>query len=136
MFRHEFASKELTQMQRRWYREILRRRIFIILLLLLQIIFLAYVLRGDNHVINVLSTIIRVIGIFLALKVIYEPGNGSLKTGWILLLLIFPVAGTLLYLLVHFQSSTRRFQQGAYYEDAIHHFVLRWTHTLPGYFRT
>lgn len=98
-------------MQRRWYREILRRRIFIILLLLLQIIFLAYVLRGDNHVINVLSTIIRIIGIFLALKVIYEPGNGSLKTGWILLLLIFPVAGTLLYLLVHFQSSTRRFQQ-------------------------
>ena len=68
-------------MQRRWYREILRRRIFIILLLLRQIVFLAYVLRGDNHVINVLSTIIRVIGIFLALKVIYEPGNGSLKTG-------------------------------------------------------
>lgn len=98
-------------MHRRWYREILRRRIFIILLLLLQIVFLAYVLRGENHTITILSTIIQITGIFLALKVIYEPGNGSLKTGWILLLLIFPVAGTLLYLLVHFQSSTRRFQQ-------------------------
>lgn len=98
-------------MNRRWYREIIRRRLFVILLLLLQIFFLGYVLRSSNHTIKVLSTIIQIIGVFLALKVIYEPGNGSLKTGWILLLLIFPVAGTLLYLLVHFQSSTRRFQQ-------------------------
>lgn len=97
-------------MHRRWYREILRRRIFIIALLILQIVFLAYVLRGENHTIAVLSTIIQITGIFLALKVVYDPGNGSLKTGWILLLLVFPVAGTLLYLLVHFQSSTRRLQ--------------------------
>lgn len=98
-------------MNRRWYREIIRRRLFVILLLLLQIFFLGYALRSNNHTIKVLSTIIQIIGVFLALKVIYEPGNGSLKTGWILLLLVFPVAGTLLYLLIHFQSSTRRFQQ-------------------------
>lgn len=107
---HKNTFRESVNMNRRWYREILRRRLFIILLLLIQIAFLVFVLLSDNRAVSVISTAIKIAGIFLALKVIYEPGNGSMKTGWILLLLILPVAGAFLYLLVHFQSSTRRFR--------------------------
>lgn len=93
-------------MKRSWYREIIRRRIFIILLLMLQVALIAFVLN-DSPVAKYLSDIFHVIGIYLAVYVIYKPDHTNSTTGWVFLLLLFPVAGALLYLLFHFQASTK-----------------------------
>jgi len=94
-------------MKRAWYREIIRRRVFVILLLLLQVAFIVFVFKSDRPIAGYLSSILHAIGIYLAVYVIYNPDHTNSTTGWVFLLLLFPVAGALLYLLFHFQASTK-----------------------------
>lgn len=93
---------------RPWYREIIRRRAFVVLLLLLQLAFLIFVLESDSLPVRILNASLRAIGICLSVYVIYKPEQTSSAACWIFLLLLFPVAGTLLYLLVHVQASSKR----------------------------
>lgn len=98
-------------MRRSWFRELLRRRIAVILLLILQALFIVYVVRSDTLAAEVLRDLLRLLSVVIVLHVISHKDKGANKVAWVFLALLFPLFGGAFYFLYHFQSSTRRFTQ-------------------------
>lgn len=94
-------------MRKKWFRQILRRRIFVILMLLVQGVVLYALIRDTSQREKWVSTALRLISLLVALRVISSRDKPSYKLLWVALILSVPVFGGLLYLLVTFQSSTR-----------------------------
>ncbi|MGN0203938.1 MAG: cardiolipin synthase, partial [Coprococcus sp.] len=98
-------------MRHSWFHALLRRRLAVIVLLILQILALVFIFNNESFVSELLRTVFRIISGFLVLYIISRKDKGANKTAWIILILLFPLFGGLLYLLYHFQSSTRRFEK-------------------------
>lgn len=98
------------QRTKKWFRDLFRRRMFVMFLLLLQLLFIIYVaVSGSNsHVIN---TLLVTISIIAALHVVAKKDKGAYKLTWVFLLLLFPLFGGLFYLLFQYQSSTKKFSK-------------------------
>lgn len=95
-------------MKRSWFRVLLRRRLFVIFLLLLQVAFIIFVFK-ESYISGILQAVVSAISVLLALYVISKKDKGANKVAWVFLLLLFPVFGSLFYLLYYFQASTRKF---------------------------
>lgn len=106
-------------MKNRWFRKILGRRILVILLLVIQVTVLAFVLTDRSNAVRWISLGFRAAGIYIAVYIIYKPENASSKTAWVFLLLMFPIVGTVLYIIVHFQASTNRIAKNIDKLDAL-----------------
>ena len=74
-------------MKRSWFRALLLRRV------------------------QVLRSVVHIISGFLVLYIISKKDKGANKVIWIFLILLFPLFGSLLYILYNFQASTRKFEQ-------------------------
>lgn len=98
-------------MRRAWYRELLRRRIFVTALLVLQALFIYYVVSSDGPAAEFLRVLLRVLSAAIVLYVISHRGKSASKTAWVFLILLFPLFGGAFYLLYHFQSSTKWFRK-------------------------
>lgn len=94
-----------------WYRAMLRRRLQVIILLLLQIAFLTCIFLSENEISELLDIIIHVLACLIAIYVISKKDKGANKATWIFLLLLFPVFGCLMYMFYNFQASTRGFRK-------------------------
>lgn len=91
---------------------LLKRRFFVILLLLIQVAILVFILSSSSSglsffIIQTLA-VITVIVIYASDKVKIQM---DYKTLWIIIILLFPFFGLTLYLMVHFQSSTKIFKR-------------------------
>ena len=93
----------------KWFRQIFHRRIQIILMLLIQIVFFYYIVLSGSQASQYLTWLLTAISLFSALYIISKKEKGAYKLTWVFLLLQFPLFGGLLYLLFNFQSSTKRF---------------------------
>lgn len=96
-------------MKKRWLKELFRQRVLVAALILLQLTLLTLVAASSIHYFRYLSMMLRVLSLFVVLNIIKRNGKSSYKLSWIILILLFPVFGGLFYLLVRFQSSTKRF---------------------------
>ncbi|MGM9588863.1 MAG: cardiolipin synthase [Faecousia sp.] len=96
-------------MKRKWFRALFRRRVLIILLLVLQFVCFGYLIASGSQVSTALDHILRVISVMTVLHVVSMKDKGGYKTAWVVLILVFPLFGGLLYLMFNFQSSTRHF---------------------------
>ena len=94
-------------MRKRWFRQLLRRRVFVILLLVLQGLVLIGLISNASSIARWINTAFRLLSILVGLRVVSSRDKPTYKLLWIVLILVFPVFGGLLYLLVTFQSSTR-----------------------------
>ena len=94
-------------MRKKWFRQILWRRIFVILLLLLQGVVLIRLIGNTSRLTQGIGMCLTLISILVALRVISSRDKPTYKLLWVVLILIVPVFGGLLYLLVTLQSSTR-----------------------------
>lgn len=98
-------------MKRAWFRELLRRRIAVILLLVLQALFIAYAVSSNSPMAEAVRIPLRVLSVVIVLYVISHKDKSANKVAWVFLTLMFPVFGGAFYLLYHFQSSTKQFRQ-------------------------
>lgn len=98
-------------MRRSWFRELLSRRIAVILLLILQALFIVYAVHSDALAAELLRDLLRILGAVIVLHVISHKDKGANKVVWGFLTLLFPLFGGVFYVMYHFQSSTRRFSQ-------------------------
>lgn len=95
-------------MKRTWFRELLRRRIVVILLLVLQALFIAYVVSSDSRMAEGVRILLRVLSVVIVLHVIAHKDKGANKVAWVFLTLLFPCSAE------HFTSSiTSNPQQSA-----------------------
>ena len=96
---------------KRWISGLSRRRIYVMLLLLLQIIFIIYVaVSGSKHSI-IINNILITISVVVSLHIVAKRDKGAYKLTWVFLILLFPLFGGLFYLLFKLQSSTRKFSK-------------------------
>ena len=86
-------------MKRTWFRELLRRRIVVILLLVLQALFIAYVVSSDSRMAEGVRILLRVLSVVIVLHVIAHKDKGANKVAWVFLTLLFPLFGGAFYLL-------------------------------------
>ncbi len=98
-------------MRNRWFRQILRRRVFIILLLVLQAVILAALITNTSQLARWVNGAFRVLSLLVVLRVVSSRDKPSYKLLWTFLCLVAPVFGGLLYLLICFQGSTRSVDQ-------------------------
>lgn len=96
-------------MRPRWFRAVFRRRVATILLLLLQVWFIAYLVIGGSRLSLRFSRLLTIVSIISVLYIVSRRDKGAYKTAWAILILALPLFGGLLYLLFNFQPSTRRF---------------------------
>lgn len=95
---------------KKWFRALFKRRVHVIVLLLLQIILIAYLIMSGSNYLGI-SIMLNAISLLVALHIVAKNDKGAYKLTWVFLILLFPLFGGLFYLLFKFQSSTKKFSK-------------------------
>lgn len=98
-------------MKQKWLLPLLRRRFFVILLLLVQLSVIIYTAVSGSIASLWVSEVLTVLSILVCLYIVSRNSTGAYKLIWIFMILLFPVFGGLLYLLFSFQGTTKRFSR-------------------------
>ncbi|GAA0351392.1 cardiolipin synthase [Alkalibacterium iburiense] len=96
---------------RKVVRIIFKRRVLLALLLIIQFLIFGYIINQSVTQSIFWETFFTLLSISVALHVIWTKGKEAYKISWILQVLIFPVYGTLFYLMFNRQTQTRQFQR-------------------------
>ncbi len=99
-------KKALSQ---KWFRQIFRRRVLVIFLLLVQLIVIAYLIFSSSKTSQIISSGFTALSVLTALYIVSKHDKGSYKLTWIFQILLFPLFGGLFYLLFTRQTSTKKF---------------------------
>lgn len=102
-------SEGELMMHQRWLRNLFRRRVLTICLLLIQAVFLVYLVISGSRLSRIFSGTLTVFSTLSVLYIVSRRDKGAYKTAWAILILSFPLFGGLFYLLFNYQSSTKRF---------------------------
>lgn len=89
------------------FKSILRARIVIALLIILQLALMIFFING-NIASRITGTSLKIISIAVSLYVISKRTKGAFKLTWVFTILIFPVFGGLLYLYFNFQTTYKK----------------------------
>ena len=100
-------------MHKRWLRTLFRRRVLTILLLLVQVWFIANLVIGGSQISRQFSRLLTIASIVAVLYIVSKRDKGAYKTAWAILILTVPPFGGLMYLLFTFQSARWRFTKDA-----------------------
>ena len=82
---------------------VVRNRLLIILILLIQIVIVAYTVLGGSPTSHLLSIVSPVLSVVLAILIFNRQDLPEYRLIWIFIVLVFPVFGGLLYLLLYSQ---------------------------------
>ncbi len=88
---------------------ILNRRLMVIVLLLLQAGFIAGLILTKST--RIVMTVLELLSLFVILYVINRRDKGAYKIAWIILMLIVPLFGGLLYIIITWQSKSGAFRK-------------------------
>ena len=86
----------------------LKRMFFSALAILLQAVFMVYMLTRLNEYAAAINTTTSVLAIILVLGLYNREQTASMTTPWIILILAFPIMGVSLYLLVGLNGAPRK----------------------------
>lgn len=98
-------------MKRRWFRKLFLRRAMVILALILQVWLLVDIVMELTRFSPVIRTLHTIASILVAVHIAARKDKGAFKTSWIVLVLVLPLFGGILYVMFNFQTSTRKFQK-------------------------
>ncbi len=93
----------------KWFRDLLRRRLFFCLLILLQLAILIFSIFVRSSTSTIISIFFRLISVIVAIHIISRRDKEAYKLTWVFFILIFPVFGGLLYLFFFCQTHSRKF---------------------------
>ncbi len=96
-------------MHKKWFRKLFFTRLIIVILILSQIIVLLNFVLSKSQSSRIFSLVLTSASIITVFYVLSRKVKSSYKITWVIIILTFPLFGGLMYLLVHFQSSTKRF---------------------------
>lgn len=91
-------------MKKRWFRELLRSRFYVALLLVLQVLFIINLVLDSSRISAGINNAMHLISLCVSIYIISKKDKGAYKLIWVFMILIFPVFGGLFYLLFNFQS--------------------------------
>jgi cardiolipin synthase len=98
-------------MQKKLSRAVFRRRVFVILTLLVQIIFIVFLLAGTGMYFHYVNWILNFLSVMVCVHVLNKYGKAAYKLTWIFLIMLFPLFGGIMYILFYLQSNPRRLKR-------------------------
>ena len=98
-------------MQKKWFRELFRRRMLVAFLILLQMGCMLYLIISGSRASQAVNWVLVAISLVVSLQIVSTRDKGAYKLTWVFLILLFPVFGGLLYLVFNFQTSTKKFSR-------------------------
>lgn len=102
----------------RWFRKLFLRRALIALSLMMQVCLLVDVILDLSRYSPVISAIHTTISLAVAVHIVSRKDKGAFKASWIVLVLLLPLFGGVLYVLFNYQTSTRKFQKDVQQAEA------------------
>ncbi len=100
--------KEPPKILKRWFRKLLRRRLFIVFFILLQCAAILYFLFAESILSEAIRWMLNGLSLLVALRIISKRTKEAYKLTWVFIILVFPVFGGLLYLLFRHQTRSKR----------------------------
>ncbi len=97
--------------RQKWFRELLRRRLFVCLLILAQLLILIYFIFSRSVASSVINFILRLTSVVVALHIISRRDKEAYKLTWVFFILIFPVFGGLTYLFFRCQTRSKKLRR-------------------------
>lgn len=82
-------------MSKKWFRVLLRRRFFVVLLLVLQLLFMIYTLASIGIASSVISQLLTFISLIVCIYIVSRNDKGAYKLTWVFMILLFPIFGGL-----------------------------------------
>ncbi len=116
-------------MKQKWLWALLKRRFYVIFLLLLQLGVIVYTAISGSVASQLVSEGLTLLSLLVCLYIVARGGTGGYKLIWIFMILLFPVFGGLLYVLFSFQSTTRTFTRNSARTEAKAKGLLRFPGT-------
>jgi cardiolipin synthase len=100
-----------TKKRQKWFRDLLRRRLFFCLLILMQLLTLIYFIVSRSAASAIMSFVLQVVSVIVALHIISRRDKEAYKLTWVFFILIFPVFGGLAYLFFRCQTRSRKYRR-------------------------
>ena len=88
-----------------WYKSLLKKRMFILLLLILEIFSFIYFLKSSSMVSDIIKNTMTLISIIVCLYIVSKRDKGAYKLSWVFLILLFPLFGGMFYLFFNLLAS-------------------------------
>ena len=102
-----------TKKKPKWFRELLKKRLFFCLLILIQMGSLGYFILSRSVASAVLNAALRLTSVVVALHIISRRDKEAYKLTWVFFILIFPVFGGLTYLFFRCQTRSKKYLRRA-----------------------
>ncbi len=97
--------------RKKWLRKLVKRRVFVALLILIQLIFIVLMISTTAQGAHWVNAILVTMSFVVTLNVISRKGKAAYKLLWVILLFTIPIFGGLFYLLIRYQASTKWFER-------------------------
>lgn len=107
----EGAIKPQTLEKKAATRNSLLRFFLVVVIVLVQTYFIVKMITVFNQEYTWFATALRLVAVFLVLKIYSQDKTASVKMPWILLIMISPVLGSLLYLVVGLSGTTLKMRR-------------------------
>ena len=98
-------------MEKKWVRVVFRRRLLIISLLLVQLVFFLFVIAGTGRYFSYVDYILNGFSVIVCIYILNKNNKSAYKLIWIFLILLFPIFGGLVYVFFHTQSSPKKLKR-------------------------
>ena len=98
----------MNNLQEKWFRSLLRRRFFIVILLLIQIAAILYTLVSRSIASKITASGLTILSLAVCLYIISRRDKGAFKLSWVFTIMMFPLFGGLFYLIFKAQSVSRK----------------------------
>jgi len=98
-------------MIKKWTMILFKRRVLLAFLILIQFAIIGLIVNQSIATSLVWETIFTLLSIGVALHVVWKKGKEAYKITWILQVLIFPIYGTLFYIIFNRQTQTKKLQR-------------------------
>ncbi|EXJ22927.1 Cardiolipin synthetase [Alkalibacterium sp. AK22] len=97
-------------MSKKWLMYLFKRRVLLALFIIVQFTIFGFIINQSLAYSIFWETLFTLLSIGVALHVVWKKGKEAYKITWILQVLIFPVYGTLFYLMFNRQTRTNKLQ--------------------------
>lgn len=102
--------KSGTYVKPKWMRLVLRRRVFVIGLLLLQLALIVMMFLRAGTVFSLFAPLMSFISYIAAIYILGTEDKPAYKLTWAVLILAFPFFGGMFYLMLRLQGRTKKFE--------------------------
>jgi len=98
-------------MEQKWIRVVFRRRLFIIFLIFVQLLFLFFLIASTNLAYYYVDIVLKAFSVVVCIYILNKKEQSAYKLTWIFLILLFPIFGGPVYVFFHTQASPRKLRR-------------------------